>query len=314
MPQSFDRRTMLTGAAAAGFAATLGLRQADAQPAAGATRDGPLTKTVPSSGQAIPVVGLGTWITFNVGDNAEALAQCTAVMQAFFEAGGGMIDSSPMYGSAQATIGHGLRQLGVPGSLFPADKVWTGSPSDGPAQIGETEALWGVDRLGLLQVHNLVGWEGHLDTLAAMKAEGRIGHIGITTSHGRRHDDVAAIMENRPIDFVQLTYNLADRAAEERLLPLAAERGIAVIANRPFRRGALIDAVAGKPLPAVAGEIGAATWPQFLLKYIVSHPALNVAIPATRNVDHVRENMAAATGPVPDAAQRRQMALAFDSL
>ena len=288
MPHSFDRRTILTGAAATGLAATLGLSRAGAQPAAGAG-SGPLTtKTVPSSGVAIPVVGLGTWITFNVGDNADALAERTAVMQAFFEAGGGMIDSSPMYGSSQATIGHGLSQLGIPDTLFAADKVWTGSPSDGPAQIAETERLWGVPRLALMQVHNLVGWEGHLDTLATMKAEGRIGHIGITTSHGRRHDEVAAIMESRPIDFVQLTYNLADREPEERLLPLAAERGIAVI--------------------------GVGTWPQFLLKYIVSHPALTVAIPATRRVDHLRENMAAATGPMPDASQRRLMTLAFDNL
>lgn len=314
MPHFFDRRTILTGAAATGLAATLGLPRAVAQPAAGAGSGALTTKTVPSSGVAIPVIGLGTWITFNVGDNADALAERTAVMQAFFEAGGGMIDSSPMYGSSQATIGHGLSQLGIPDTLFAADKVWTGSPSDGPAQIAETERLWGVPRLALMQVHNLVGWEGHLDTLAAMKAKGRIGHIGITTSHGRRHAEVAAIMESRPIDFVQLTYNLADREPEERLLPLAAERGIAVIANRPFRRGALIDAVAGQPLPAVAAEIGAETWPQFLLKYIVSHPALTVAIPATRRVDHLRENMAAATGPMPDAAQRRQMALAFDNL
>ena len=303
------RRTLLKGSAAAVALASLGLPAQGQAPASG-----PMTRAVPSSGVELPVVGMGTWITFNVGDNADALAERTAVMQAFFEAGGAVIDSSPMYGSAQATIGHGLSELGIPDQLFAADKVWTSDVSDGPAQIAETQRHWGVPRFGLMQVHNLLGWEGHLDTLQAMKEEGAIGHIGITTSHGRRHDDVEAIMASRPIDFVQLTYNIADREPEARLLPLARERGIAVIANRPFRRGALIEATRGAPLPGFAAEIGAETWPKFLLKFIVSHPALTVAIPATRRVAHVRENMAAALGALPDDAMRQRMAAHFDDL
>lgn len=307
------RRTLLKGSAATAALASLGLPTlVQAQARAPASR--PLTRAVPSSGVELPVIGMGTWITFNVGDNADALAERTAVMQAFFEAGGGVIDSSPMYGSSQATIGHGLSELGIPDQLFAADKVWISDASDGPAQIAETRRHWGVPRFGLMQVHNLLGWEGHLDTLQAMKEEGAIGHIGITTSHGRRHDDVEAIMASRPIDFVQLTYNIADREPEARLLPLARERGIAVIANRPFRRGALIDATRGAPLPDFAAEIGAETWPTFLLKFIVSHPALTVAIPATRRVDHVRENMAAARGPLPDEALRQRMAAHFADL
>jgi len=303
------RRAILKGAAASGALALAGPSFAQ-QSVAGS----PLRKAIPSSGVELPVVGMGTWITFNVGNNPEALAQRTAVMEAFFEAGGAMIDSSPMYGSSQATVGHGLEQLGIPDQLFPADKVWTTDVSEGPDQIAETRRLWGVDRFGVMQVHNLLGWEGHLDTLQAMKEEGLVGHIGITTSHGRRHDELERIMETRPIDFVQLTYNIADREPENRLLPLARERGIAVIANRPFRRGALISAVAGAELPGFAAEIEAETWPKFLLKFIVSHPALTVAIPATRQVDHVRENMTAARGPMPDAAMRQEMARYFDGL
>lgn len=306
---TIERRTLLKGSAAAAALASLGLPALAQAPASR-----PLTRAVPSSGVELPVIGMGTWITFNVGDNADALAERTAVMRAFFEAGGAVIDSSPMYGSSQATIGHGLSELGIPDQLFAADKVWTSDVSDGPTQIAETRRYWGVPRFGLMQVHNLLGWEGHLDTLQAMKEEGAIGHIGITTSHGRRHADVEAIMASRPIDFVQLTYNIADREPEARLLPLARERGIAVIANRPFRRGALIDATRGAPLPGFAAEIGAETWPKFLLKFIVSHPALTVAIPATRRVDHVRENMAAALGPLPDDAMRQRMAGHFDDL
>ena len=304
------RRTLLKAGAAAGLA-SLGL------PALAIAQQGsprPAMKTIPSSGIALPVVGMGTWITFNVGTNQQALDDRTAVMRAFFEAGGAVIDSSPMYGSSQATVGYGLQQLGIPDQLFASDKVWTSDVSEGPEQIAATRDHWGVKRFGVMQIHNLLGWEGHLETLQAMKAEGTIGHIGITTSHGRRHGDLEDIMKSQPIDFVQLTYNIADREPEARLLPLAKERGIAVIANRPFRRGGLIGATSGEPLPGFAAEIGAETWPKFLLKFITSHPALTMAIPATRSVDHVRENMEAARGPMPDEAMRAKMAAHFDDL
>lgn len=268
----------------------------------------PITRSVPSSGEAIPAVGLGTWITFNVGDDPVLREECAAVIAAFFEAGGRMIDSSPMYGSSQPVIGYGLERLGRPETLLSAEKVWTSSAADGPRQIERSRRHWGVERFDLVQVHNLVAWEAHLETLFAMKAEGKIRYVGITTSEGRRHTLFEQIMRSQPLDFVQFTYNIVDRKAEERLLPLAAERGIAVIVNRPFQQGELTRRLEGEPLPAFAAEIGGRTWAQFILKFILSHPAVTVAIPATTRVDHVRENMMAATGFLPDPAMRERMA------
>jgi diketogulonate reductase-like aldo/keto reductase len=295
------RRTFVKAAAASGAAFALpGVASGQAR--------APLTRTIPSSGEAIPAVGLGTWITFNVGDDPVLRDECADVMAAFFEAGGSMIDSSPMYGSSQPVIGYGLERLGRPDTLFSAEKVWTSSSADGPTQIEQSRRFWGVERFDLVQVHNLVGWEAHLDTLFAMKADERIRYVGITTSEGRRHDQFEQIMRDFPVDFVQLTYNIVDREAEERLLPLAAERGIAVIVNRPFRQGELTQRLEGEPLPAWAAEIGASSWAQFILKFILAHPSVTVAIPATTRVDHVRENVAAAADPLPDAAMREQMA------
>ena len=268
----------------------------------------PLTRIIPSSGEAIPAVGLGTWITFNVGEDSVLREECADVIEAFFGAGGRMIDSSPMYGSSQAVTGYGLERLGLPRTLFCADKVWTSSASDGPAQIERSRRYWGVPRFDLVQVHNLVAWEVHLETLFAMKANGSIRYVGITTSEGRRHDLFEEIMRSHPLDFVQLTYNVLDREAEERLLPLAAERGIAVIVNRPFRQGELTHRLESEALPGWTAEIGVATWAQFILKFILAHPAVTVAIPATTKVKHVRENLAAATSPLPDGSLREQMA------
>jgi diketogulonate reductase-like aldo/keto reductase len=294
------RRTLLASLAAAGGVALLGAR-------AGLAQTAPLTKPVPSTGEALPLIGLGSWITFNVGDDKVARDACAQVMGTFFADGGRMIDSSPMYGSAQSVIGYGLNKLGDPPSLFSADKVWTSSGDDGPAQIEQTRTHWGVPRFDLLQVHNLVAREAHLATLFAMKAAGKLRYVGITTSHGRRHREFEALMRDHPLDFVQLTYNVLDREAEKRLLPLAHEKGIAVIANRPFQQGALIRSLEGQPLPAWAGEIGAENWAQFLLKFIVSHPAVTCAIPATSKVAHVRENVGAARGPLPDEKMRARM-------
>jgi diketogulonate reductase-like aldo/keto reductase len=269
-------------------------------------RAAPITRAIPSSGERLPVIGLGSWITFNVGDDPELRDECAAVMRAFFAAGGRLIDSSPMYGSSQDVIGYGLARLGRPATLFSADKVWTSS--EGAGQIEESREHWGVQRFDLLQVHNLLAWEEHLPLLLAMKAEGRLRYVGITTSEGRRHEEIEKIMASRPIDFVQSTYNALDREVEQRILPLAQERGIAVIVNRPFREGALIRAVQGHPLPAWAQEAGAASWAQLLLKFIVSHPAVTCAIPATSQVAHVVENMGAASGPLPDSAMRLRIA------
>jgi diketogulonate reductase-like aldo/keto reductase len=266
-----------------------------------------ITKPVPSTGEALPVVGLGSWITFNVGDDIAARDSCAEVMRAFFESGGRLIDSSPMYGSSQAVIGYGLEKLGKPSRLVSADKVWTSSGARGPAQIEESRRRWGVGRFDLLQVHNLLAWEEHLPTLFEMKGSRRLSYVGITTSEGRRHDEVEQVMLSQPIDFVQVSYNIADREVEQRILPLAREKGIAVLINRPFREGALLESLQNKPLPAWAPEIGAASWAQFILKFIVSHPAVTCAIPATTRVDHVRENLRAATGRLPDDALRRRM-------
>jgi len=292
-----NRRTLIGAMAAA----------AALRPAPGRSQSRTLIdKRIPSSGEALPAVGLGTWITFNVGDDPVARAACAEVMRNFFAAGGRIIDSSPMYGSAQAVIGAGLGALGTPQGLFSADKVWISSGARGPEQIERSRRLWGVPRFDLLQVHNLLAWEEHLDTLQAMKAAGRLRYVGITTSEGRRHREFEQVMRSRPIDFVQVTYNILDRAVEKRLLPLARERGIAVIANRPYREGPLIRRLKKHPLPAWAADADCADWAQFLLKFIVSHPAVTCAIPATTSVAHVRENMGAAYGRLPDEAIRRR--------
>jgi aryl-alcohol dehydrogenase-like predicted oxidoreductase len=266
-------------------------------------------RPIPATGELVPAVGMGTWITFNVGDDASLRAHRVEVLRRFFAMGGAVIDSSPMYGSSEAVVGHGLAQLGRPDALFSATKVWTPLAMMGAGQMADSRELWGVDRFDLMQVHNLLNWDGHLPTILEDKAAGRVRYVGITTSHGRRHDDFERLMaSDLPLDAVQFTYNIVDREAEARLLPLAAERGLAVVINRPFRRGALFDAYEKRALPAWAAEIGAANWAQVFLKFVISHPAVTVAIPATSRVDHMSENMGALTGSLPDAALRRRMA------
>jgi diketogulonate reductase-like aldo/keto reductase len=305
---TFTRRTLLTSLAAAGAASAL-------RPLAPeAARPPILARPIPSTGEALPLVGLGSWITFNVGDDIAARDARAEVIRAFFAEGGRLIDSSPMYGSSQEVIGYGVKKLGHPKQLFSADKVWISSGARGPAQIEESRRRWDVARFDLLQVHNLMSWEEHLETLFAMKAAGRVRYVGVTTSEGRRHAEMERVMRGRPLDFVQLTYNVLDREAEERILPLARERKIAVIVNRPFRQGALIADVARSPLPPFAREIDCANWAQVLLKFIVSHPAVTCAIPATSRVDHVRENVGASYGRLPDEALRRRIVSHVESL
>lgn len=310
MPQTPlpSRRAFLHAMAAAGAAALAPPRLAFAQPST------LLTRAIPSTGEALPLVGLGTWITFNVGNDRVARDACTEVMRAFFEAGGRMIDSSPMYGSSQQVIGYGLDRLDKPAALFAADKVWISSARSGPGQIEASRQAWGIPRFDLLQVHNLLSWEAHLRTLAAMKAEGQVRYVGITTSEGRRHRDFEQIVRTQPLDFIQVTYNVLDREVETRILPLARERGIAVIINRPFREGELIRKVTRRQLPDFAAEIDCKSWAELLLKFIVSHPAVTCAIPATTRVDHVRENMRASTGRLPDAALRARIVAHVEAL
>ncbi len=256
----------------------------------------------------MPCVGLGSWITFNVGDDRVLLDECAAVIQAFAAGGGRMIDSSPMYGSSQATIGYGLSKLASPDAIFAADKVWTSDEDGGRAQIEASRQFWRIPRFDLQQVHNLVAWEAHLQTLLAMKADGKLGYVGITTSHGRRHQDLEQIMRNQPLDFVQLTYNLADREAEDRLLPLARDRGIAIIVNRPYQQGRLVQAMQRNPLPAWAEPEAAATsWAQLLLKFALSHPAVTCVIPATTQVSHVQENLVAGSGQPLEPVVRQKL-------
>lgn len=298
-PANFTRRRLLGALAAA---ALLG-------PTLGLTRQGGLaTRSIPSSGEALPLVGLGSWITFNVGNDRGARDASAEVMRNFFQAGGRLIDSSPMYGSAQEVIGYGLAKLVHPAELFAADKVWIADAAAGRAQMETSRQRWGITRFDLLQVHNLVSWQAHLPTLFAMKTAGQLRYVGITTSHGHRHAEMARIMASQPLDFVQLTYNLVDREAEQRLLPLARERGIAVIVNRPFQRGELLRRLDRHPLPAWAGEIDCTSWAQFALKFVISHPDVTCAIPATTRVDHVLENLGTASGPLPDRAMRTRMA------
>ena len=301
---SADRRRCLAASAVAFIAAGMPRLAGGASAAAA----GVSTRRIPSSGEALPVVGLGSWITFNVGRDATAREACAEVVRAFFGAGGRLIDSSPMYGSSQPTIGHALARLGHPTALFAAEKVWTGDAARGAAQIEASRAFWGVPRFDLMQVHNLLAWRDHLPRLLEMKAAGRLRYVGITTSEGRRHAELEQVMRTQPIDFVQLSYNLLDREAEQRLLPLAQQRGIAVIVNRPFREGALLEALRRHRLPAWAAEIDCDSWAQVALKFIVSHPAVTCAIPATSQVAHVRQNMGAARGRLPDAALRSRMA------
>lgn len=307
----FTRRRVLASLAGLAAAAAAG-RGSTA--AVAALPDVPLVRTIPSSQQPLPAVGLGTWITFNVGENEALRAQRTGVLQAFFSAGGGMIDSSPMYGSSEAVIGYGLKRLRDTSGLFSATKVWTPFTDQGDRQMNDSRRLWGLERFDLMQVHNLINWEGHLPGLFEDKAAGRIRYVGITTSHGRRHDDIAALLQAQPIDFVQFSYNILDREVEERLLPLAADRGVAVIINRPFRTNQLFQQFGRHPLPEFAQEIDCTSWAQFFLKFVVSHPAVTCAIPATSKVDHLRENMAAPAGRLPDAAMRQRMVRYVESL
>lgn len=299
------RRTFVRALAAAAALAPL---PHFAQPAP------PTRRAIPSTGEQIPSIGVGTWLTFDAGVERTRRSALAPVLRAFFERGGTMIDSSPMYGSSESVIGELLETLGRRDLAFAATKVWTLGRGAGIGQMEASRKLWGVGRFDLLQVHNLVDWSVHLRTLKAWKAEGRVRYVGLTTSHGRRHAELERAMLREPLDFVQFTYSLADRDAESRLLPLAADRGIAVIANRPFDGGALFDRVRGQRLPEWAREADCANWAQVFLKFSVSHPAVTCAIPATSRADHMLENMGALYGRLPDAATRGRMARYFDAL
>lgn len=262
---------------------------------------------IPSSGKALPVIGVGTSRTFDALGNEKLMRQLKPVMQAFFNHGGTMVDSSPMYGTAQAVIGKLLKQVRGSNKMFAATKVWTDGRQAGIDQMERSRKLWGIKRFDLMQIHNLRDWKTHLKTLNAMKAEGKIRYVGITTSHGRFHDELETILKTHRFDFVQLTYNIANRAVEDWLLPIAKQRGIAVIVNRPYQKGALFRLVRGKPLPKWAKDIDVTSWGQYFLKFVVSHPAVTCAIPATSKVKHMVDNMGAQYGRLPDKKMRAEM-------
>jgi diketogulonate reductase-like aldo/keto reductase len=272
---------------------------ARAQPA----EAGGLTRAIPSTGERVPAVGLGTWLTFHVAlGNAPAMAQRRAVLERFFAGGGRLIDSSPMYAQAEAVLGELLPRPEA--RLFSATKVWTPLGAYGPTQMKRSLSLWKLPRVDLMQVHNLLSWRSHLPTLREWKAKGLTRLIGITTSHGRDHDLVQRVLETeRGIDVMQITYSPADRSAEP-LLELAANKGVAVIINRPFDGGELLSRLSRVPLPAMAAELGCAHWATLVLKWELANPAVTVAIPATTNAEHVEQNLAALRGPLPDAKQR----------
>ena len=275
----------------------------------------PLMRKIPKSGEELPVIGMGTWRTFNVGRDEQTRIARAEVLAEFLKLGGQMIDSSPMYGSAEEVLGFALKHLNKGADdMFSATKVWTPFSAYGQTQIKNSKRLWGVNKIDLFQVHNLVSWESHLDKLFQMKADKNLKYVGITTSHGLRHGQIEKIMKSQPIDFVQFTYNILDREAEQRLLPIAAERKIAVIINRPFQGGQLFPRFENKKLPEWAKEFDCKNWAQFFLKFITSHPAVTCAIPATSKVAHMQENMGALQGRLPDKALRKRMVSYIENL
>lgn len=273
---------------------------------------GPVTKAIPSSGEELPVIGMGTSRTFDVSQQ-ERQFKLLPVLDAFFSKGGRLIDSSPMYGASEKTLGVLLDKLERPEALFSATKVWTDGKNAGINQMRESMALWGIESFDLMQIHNLRDWQVHLQTLQEWKAEGLIRYIGITTSHNRFHDELSEIMKTEALDFVQFSYNIDNRTSEQSLLPVAFDRGIAVLINRPFQRGTLFQRAKGREIPGFAQEIGIRSWGQYFLKFVVSHPAVTCAIPATSKARHALDNMQAGFGMLPDAGMRQEMIDYFES-
>jgi aryl-alcohol dehydrogenase-like predicted oxidoreductase len=274
----------------------------------------PATRPIPKSSEPLPVVGLGTWQVFDVAGEAQATADARAALERFVALGGRVIDSSPMYGSSESVSGELAESLGVGERLFWATKVWISGKDAGIAQMRESMRRLRIPRVDLMQVHNLVDVQTQLATLAQWKRDGLVRYVGVTHYTLSAYAEVERVMRANELDFLQINYSLVERGAAERLLPLAAERRIAVLVNRPFAEGAFFSRVKGKPLPPVAAELGCTTWAQLALKWILGNPAVTCAIPGTRNAKHVEDNMAAATAPLPDEAARAKIAAAFDAL
>jgi diketogulonate reductase-like aldo/keto reductase len=272
-----------------------------------------LTRPIPRSGEPLPVVGLGTWQTFDAASDA-ARGPLREVLSDFVRLGGRVVDSSPMYGRSESVVGDLAADLAIQKDLFVATKVWTTGRDAGVRQMEESFRRLRASRIDLMQVHNLVDWQTQLRTLRAWKAEGKLRYIGVTHYTESAYGELERVIKSEDLDFVQLNYSVAERAAARRMLPLAAERGIAVLVNRPLAEGGLFRKTRGKPLPEWAADIGAASWAQFFLKFVLGHPAVTCAIPATSRVDHLRDNMSAGRGPLPDEAMRKRMADYVDKL
>ena len=266
-----------------------------------------LQRAIPSSGEKLPVIGLGTWQSFDVGTSAAERQPLEEVLQAFVRLGGRVIDSSPMYGRAEGVVGDLAAKLGLHDRLFLATKVWTTGKDAGVKSMERSFDLMKTKRMDLMQVHNLVDVQTHLATLREWKEQGRVRYIGITHYTASSHAEVARVLQREKVDFVQINYSVGEREAEERLLPVAHERGVAVIVNRPFGGGDLFSRVRGKPLPDYAAEIDCASWAQLFLKWIVAHPAVTCAIPATSKLRHLEDNMRGGIGALPDAKMRQRI-------
>ena len=268
-------------------------------------------KKIPSSGEYISTIGMGTWLTFDIGHNTKKLKQRSEILKIFFNRGGQMIDSSPMYGTSERVIGKSLNLINNSKALFSATKVWTPNRWHGMKQLENSKEFWNLNKFDLLQVHNLVNYEEHLETLFKLKSNGLLKYVGVTTSHGSRHKKLEAVMNKYELDFIQLTYNILDKEADKYLLPLAKERNMAVIANRPFQGGRLFNYVNKKKLTTTAKNIGIKSWADYFLKFITSHPSITCAIPATSRIEHMEENMAALYGNIPNEKERNKLMKEF---
>lgn len=266
-----------------------------------------LQRAIPSSGEMLPVIGFGTSRVFDADSSAAERQPREEVIRLFAKHGGKLVDTSPMYGRAEAVTGEIAAKLKLGDSLFLATKVWTNGREAGIKQMEQSSDLLGKKKLDLIQVHNLTDWETQLATLREWKKEGRVRYTGITHSTTGRQGEVARILEKEQVDFVQINYSIMEREADDRVFPVAKDRGVAVIVNRPFGRGDLFDRVRGKPLPDWAAEIDCTTWAQFFLKWIVAHPAVTCAIPATSKPHHLEDNMQGGVGRLPDAKMRQRM-------
>ncbi len=260
------------------------------------------TRPIPSTGEALPVIGCGTYIGFDLAPGTPGHAELPGVLAALFAAGGSVLDSSPIYGRAEDTTGELLAAAGSRAQAFLATKVWTRGREEGLAQMAQSFARLRTQRIDLMQVHNLVDWRVQLASVRRLQDAGRVRYAGITHYTASAYGEVEAVLRAEKLDVLQINYALDDRAAAERLLPLAQERGVAVLVNQPFGGGGLLRRLAGKPLPGWATDIGCTSWAQVLLKFVLSHPAVTCAIPGTGRPAHMQDNLAAGRGALPDAA------------